>query len=130
MLRIGKYLILLTFALSLCACSAGEAGTTVTEKDAGKTITLAVGDVLTVNLEGNITTGYNWEPENKDLQILEMAEEPSYAPENNMPGSPGVITLRFKAVAVGEEILKLVYHRSWETDVDPLETFAIIVEVK
>ncbi|MBN1372316.1 MAG: protease inhibitor I42 family protein [Anaerolineaceae bacterium] len=130
MLRIGKYLILLTFALGLCACSAGEAGTTVTEKDAGETITLAVGDVLTVNLEGNITTGYNWELENTDLQILELAEEPSYAPENEMPGSPGVITLRFNAVAAGEEILKLVYRRSWETDVDPLETFAIIVEVK
>jgi len=89
-----------------------------------------VGDVLIVKLEGNPTTGYNWEPENKELTTLEMDGLPDFNPDKNMPGSPGMVTLRFNAVATGQETLKLVYHRSWEADEEPLDTFTIIVEVK
>jgi inhibitor of cysteine peptidase len=103
----------------------------ITEKNAGTTVTLESGDTLVVRLKGNLSTGYSWESEKKDHKLLVMIGEPEFTPESkSIVGSAGVITLKFKAVAVGKERLKLIYHRTWEKNAAPLQTFEVTLVVK
>lgn len=55
--------------------------------------------------------------------------EPEFQADSQLLGAEGKMILRFKGVAPGKINLKLVYHRPWEKDVEPLETFVINIEV-
>ena len=102
----------------------------LTVDDSGGSITLSPGDTFTVTLVGNPTTGYSWEATAFDDTVLEMIGEPGYAPDSDLVvGSGGVYTFTFEATAVGEADLSLVYHRAWEDDVEPIETFTVHVTV-
>jgi inhibitor of cysteine peptidase len=125
------FALMLILLLSLAACSNPQGIGSLTEEDNGKTITLNFGDTLPVRLQGNPSTGYTWEPANADLKILTIVGEPEFIAQNpGTTGSGGIVTLRFKATATGQESLKLIYHRSWEKDVAPLKTFEITVVVQ
>jgi len=131
MFRLVQFTLILWLLVLLGGCSSPPTTGVLTEKNDGMMVTLKPGDTLVVQLKGNPSTGYNWEPENKDLKILEMIGEPEFTNQNkDAVGSAGVITLHFKAVAVGQEPFKLIYHRSWDKDVAPLQTFEVSIVVK
>jgi inhibitor of cysteine peptidase len=48
----------------------------------------------------------------------------------NLVGSGGSLTLTFRVLKTGPAALTLVYHRPWETNVAPLQTFSITATVK
>ena len=99
--------------------------------DDGREMQLKKGQPLVVTLEGNPTTGYSWEvAEPLDEQVLRQAGEPEFKPESDLAGAGGVQILRFEAVNAGQTALKLAYRRSWEKDVEPLNTFSIQVIVR
>ena len=124
---LGMFLLILFTA----ACAlAGRVPMTLSEKDASKTIELNIGDNLVIALEGNITTGYTWEMESKDNAVLRQVGDPQVTPQSQALGAPGKIALKFEAVNSGQAALKLVYHRPWEKDVAPLQTFEVTVVVK
>ncbi len=102
----------------------------ISEQDAGKTIALKTGDTLLIELDGNITTGFNWIPAPQDPVLLDQVGETEVTPESDLPGAPGKIVMRFNAVAQGQTLLHLDYKRSWETDVAPDKTFEVSVVVK
>jgi len=102
----------------------------LTEADAGSTVEVSSGDTLAVTLEGNPSTGYIWEVAPGSLTVLEQVGEAEFDASADLPGAPGKLTLRFKAVAAGEQPLRLVYHRPWETDVAPVDTYEVRVVVK
>lgn len=115
----------------LSACSAAASPLAITDKDAGKPITLAVGQELTLTLESNATTGFAWEAAGLNTAILEQVGEPEYkAPSSSLVGAGGVQVFRFKAKAAGQVELKLNYRRAWEKDVPPAKTFAVTVVIK
>jgi inhibitor of cysteine peptidase len=99
-------------------------------EDNGREITLQKGQTLTIKLEGNPTTGYSWEVVESEDAILQQVGEPEFEAESDLLGAPGTQTLRFEAVETGQMELKLVYRRSWETDMEPLETFTVHVTVQ
>lgn len=99
-------------------------------EDAGSTITLRTGDRLEVALNGNLTTGYGWEPQDLDSRILQTEGEMDYTSDSQALGASGVFRWRFKAAAAGETVLKMIYHRSFETDTPPLETFEVNIVVQ
>jgi len=99
--------------------------------DDGREMQLKKGQPLVVTLEANPTTGYTWEvAEPLDEQVLRQAGEPEFKPESDLAGAGGVQILRFEAVNAGQTALKLAYRRSWEKDVEPLNTFSIQVIVR
>ena len=118
----------LMIVLSLSA-RGSPAGTTLSEKDSGKTIELGVGDTLAVELEGNPTTGYLWEVASEDTTVLTLVKD-EYESDSDLAGSGGMFKFTFEAAAPGETTLLLVYRRPWEEDVDPIETFEVTVVVK
>lgn len=110
--------------------SAVPPAVTLTGADNGKAVELAQGDILAIVLKANPTTGYIWEAASGDANIIKLEGEPDYRAESSAIGAGGVMTLKFRAVGVGATDLKLVHHRPWEKDVEPIETFAVSVKVK
>jgi predicted secreted protein len=103
--------------------------TTLTAADAGSTVTLAVGDRLYVQLDGNPTTGYLWDVDGALPTVLEAVGQTLFQSESDLIGAPGTFTLRFEVIATGSGALRLIYHRPFET-ADPLDTFEVTVTVQ
>ncbi len=124
---------LLLVALSMAsACSPPQRARAVKLDvgDAGHRVELKTGQTLDISLEANPTTGYTWEAEGLDEHILQPVGEPEFKPQSNLIGAPGILALHFQAVGTGQTTLKLVYHRPWEKEVKPLETYSVEVVVR
>ena len=96
----------------------------------GSQIEIEKGQILVITLEANPTTGYTWEMIEGEEQILQQVGEIEFQSDSKLIGAPGIQTLRLEAVNVGQITLNLVYHRPWEENVDPLETFSVQVVVR
>lgn len=97
----------------------------------GRAIEMAVGARLLVSLPGNPSTGYTWEVKEGAAPVLELVGEPEFESDNpDLVGAGGTLTLTFRAVQSGTTTLVLVYHRPWETEVEPLDTFTVTVTVR
>ena len=106
----------------------GDGLVIVTGEDDGTELVLAVGDVLQVELEANITTGFRWWLDAVDADVLAQGGEPEYiTPDSDALGAGGTSVWRFEAVGAGDTTLRLYYARD-EGD-DPDRTFSITVTV-
>ena len=124
-------MISLFLALALFP-SCGTQGTQIKDVDNGKQITIRSGDVATVTLVSNPTTGYSWQVMEVDNTILVQDGNPEYKGaqgSEGLVGASGTETFRFKAVGTGTTTLELGYMRPWES-VPPIETFNIQVVVE
>lgn len=130
MIRIVRVLIALAGIAALVACGAAAGSTRLSEQDAGKTVQLRAGDKLSIVLDGNPTTGYQWEQDAGDLAILKPAGEPTFNADSSALGSGGKVTVPFQAAAPGQTTLKLIYHRAFEKSVPPIKTFEVNVVVQ
>jgi inhibitor of cysteine peptidase len=129
--------ILLMFAVAVAAAGCGSSATSgaggevkVEAKDQGRQIDVQQGQALVVTLESNPSTGYTWEQAEAGDQVLDSLGKPEFSSQSNKLGAPGMQTLRFRASRSGQTTLKLVYHRSWEEGIEPLQIFTIQVHVK
>ena len=124
-------LLILLVALTVATGCRGQQEVKASIGDDGREMQLKKGQTLVVTLEANPTTGYSWEvAEPLDEQVLRQAGEPEFKPESDLAGAGGVRILRFEAVNAGQTALKLVYHRPWEKEVEPAETFSVEVTVR
>jgi predicted secreted protein len=126
---INVLIAFITIAI-LAACGAGSDPVKLTAKDAGTTVHLKQGDVLEIALEGNPTTGYTWEAAPDSGSLLALQGEPQFKADSSALGSGGIMTLQFKAVQTGTAPLKLIYHRTFEPGVAPLQSFEVTVVVE
>jgi len=96
-------------------------------------VTVVLGQVFTVTLESNPSTGYRWEwVDHQDSIVEQMGEaqfKPREAGDPPLVGAGGWESFDFKAVNPGQMTLKLVYRRPWEEGVEPLKTFSLQVTV-
>jgi len=129
---VKRILLVLSFVVMLFVLSACDGGRVIniSRTDAGKEVKLDVGDTLVIELDGNITTGYSWVIDSVDSEVLEILGEPEYTGESKLPGAPGVFKIQLKAIGTGETKLVLNYLRPWEVDVDPIDTFEVLVIVQ
>jgi len=128
-----KILSLVTLAvvfISAAACNP-QKQVTLTVADKGSQVDVQVGEQIIITLDGNPSTGYSWEAENFDTTMFEQVGDPTFISSNpGLVGSGGTLTLTFTTLKTGKATLTLVYHRPWETDVDPVDTFVVTVTVK
>jgi len=118
------WVVLVVFAVG--ACQTADDGVSIDEGADGTTITLAVGDVLNVALPANPSTGFTWEVTAVDGAILSAAGEPVFEAESTAIGSGGTMTFSFDVLAAGTTTLKMLYHRTFETE-PPADTFTLTV---
>jgi len=101
----------------------------VDETANGGQVFLQVGETLVVALASNPSTGYKWEIAEVDSMVLKLTKE-DFKVDSDLVGAPGTQLFFFDALKIGQTSLQLVYHRPWETGVEPADTFSITVEVK
>ena len=137
-LKIVLMIIICAALLALLAC--GSSSTTpkqvsVDSSYSGKEVEIAAGGSLTVTLESNQTTGFQWELTTiSDQAVLEKVDQKYVAPEatqNGAPvvGAPGEEVWTFKALQKGKSTISMGYSRPWES-VPPAKTFTLTVTVK
>jgi inhibitor of cysteine peptidase len=101
---------------------------TVSEQDAGKTVSLKVGQALEVHLQGQPGTGAGWSVAPGSTNLLKY-EGVKSAGGAAMPGGSETQILTFTATAAGTGDLKLEYGRPWEETVPPQKTFSLTVKI-
>ncbi len=106
--------------------------TNLTDANNGQATTIHVGGRLVIELEANPTTGYTWEVLNLDTSLLVQSGEIEYRSSslNPMPGQGGTQILRFQAVHPGTTTLQLIYHRPFETNTPPLQTYNLPLTIE
>ena len=62
----------------------------LTEADADKTIDVAAGDTVEIQLPENATTGYRWTLETIDKSVCKVIADERHGPDKVIPGAPGV----------------------------------------
>lgn len=131
---------LLAISVSAAACGDdddddGDAPDEVqlTQDDDGKTVTVALDGTLIVALTSNPSTGYSWAVVADEPTNLELEGEPTYVPPGSttpVVGAAGTEVFTFKAIKTGSSKLSMAYSRSFESGVEPEETFEVTVVVK
>jgi inhibitor of cysteine peptidase len=96
----------------------------------GTNLTVAIDDAIEVTLDGNPTTGYQWEFVTMDPALLTETEPMKYEPANVLLGSGGRFIYFFKASAIGETDLRFVYRRPFEKDKPPAKMFQVHLTVR
>ncbi len=104
---------------------------TLTAADKGSQVNVKVGGQIVITLDSNPSTGYTWEAQGLDATIFQQVGEATFVSSDpGLVGAGGSLTLTYKAIKAGSASLTLVYHRPWETGVDPLDSFTVTINVK
>jgi inhibitor of cysteine peptidase len=128
------WLVLVVLILTglMTACASDDVFT-FSMADQGRSITLETGQELVLRLPSNPTTGYRWEIETLDRAYLQPIGEAEFVQdetgEEQLVGVGGVEVFRFRALEPGTTTLKLIYHRTWETE-PPLEIFELNIDIQ
>jgi inhibitor of cysteine peptidase len=107
----------------------------INEQQNGSTILLASGQLLTLTLPSNPSTGYTWELTALPTRLLKP-HAPAQAEKTRsssvaIPGEPGSITYRFLTIGEGSGSLVLRYRRVFEPATIPArKEFKIRVQVQ
>jgi inhibitor of cysteine peptidase len=104
------------------------ANETLTQADAGKAVELKEGDVISVRLEENPTTGYRWAVDELDEQVLELQSSDFVGAQGGGAGAAGERRLTFRAKRAGTTALRLQYRREWEKE-NPAGRYSVKVTV-
>jgi predicted secreted protein len=111
--------------------AATAAGPVVTLAQHDRTIRLARGETLTLRLESNGTTGYQWEIASLPRNLRRVSD--SYEAPNQgrgasaVAGAGGNQIFVLKGAAAGRGTLRLVYRQPWNRKDPPERSFRLIV---
>jgi inhibitor of cysteine peptidase len=77
-------------------------------------VLIGLGDVLTIRLESNPTTGYSWEASFDEEYVRFMGED--YQRTSMAIGGGGIVELTFLALKEGKTMITMRLKRPWEDD--------------
>jgi predicted secreted protein len=114
------WLLLICLMLSPSPLLAADTTITVTKEQAGREITLKVGNILLIELPGKSGTGYSWLVEETCAPYLKLLGQTTRQLQEGRVGGPvrlgGPVmqVWRFKAARPGACEIKIAYYRPWE----------------
>ncbi len=126
-----KRVLALAAAAVAALCCFGCTSSSGAHYEFGNGSVTAKGNTLTVALEGNITTGFQWTA-TLDGTALAPKEDAYKADKSNQPaaaGGGGVHTFVYEAAGTGSATITFQYARPWE-DEPPFRTAVVKVTVK
>ncbi len=128
-----KISLFLLFVMSVFLTACSPDVIRLTEMDNGKKITCSPEDTIIIELPGNPTTGYTWMQErvpSDSVLVLSREVFVQLKKDRNLVGAPGVSHFEYVVSGKGEEGIKLIYHRRWETNKQPIGKFEVLVHSK
>jgi predicted secreted protein len=60
--------------------------------------------------------------------VLEQDGQPGFEPDSEAHGAGGTFTFRFRVVAPGNALLKLIYSRPWDKDKAAAQTWHVTIK--
>lgn len=129
----GLLVLSVTLLLLVAGCGKDKAGEVqVDETNDGDTIEIDSAGMLIISLPSNPSTGYSWQISDPTGGLAQQGDVEHVQANAATPlvGSGGTDIFTFKAGSPGEYKLGLVYSRSFEPNVPPIETFNLTVRVK
>ncbi len=127
---------LFALLIPLLAHGVGAAELNLREADAGRVVSVAVGDKVVITLPGNITTGYSWSLARIEADAQRPAVKSTgdiaykQSPANGRVGVGGLFVAPFTAAVEGKAVVHLAYKRSFEKDKPAAKIFSVTLEVK
>ncbi len=100
------------------------------QADTGGTFEVHLGDGIVIELEENLTTGYQWELVSVDEEIAGLHSSEYSLPDHAKIGEGGRRILTFEARSVGSTEIHLKQYRPWEGDPSIIERFDVTLKVK
>ena len=89
-----------------------------------------IGDKIRAKLCSNPTTGFKWEYEMSNENVLKEEDYDFEEPESNVPGAAGIEVWTFEAVEKGETEVRMEYNQPWEGGLKEEWTYTITVTVE
>lgn len=123
----GVLLLLATMLPAATAAPPGPSALILGAADDGRQIALTAGQVLSITLDANPSTGYRWEVDSPESAIMRQVGTRFEQPAGRL-GTPGKQVLELTAVRAGQSTLRLVYRRPWEKGVQPVKAFSLRVQ--
>ena len=103
----------------------------INEAQNRQTVTLARTATLTLRLQANGTTGYEWKivalPRNLKLVSSAYEASPQASDAPRIAGGGGAQRFTFKAVGVGRGTMRLAYRQAWNPNARPDQTFQVSI---
>ncbi len=90
------------------------------------TLTVHRGDTVTIELDENPTTGYNWNLSTPDPQMIQVQAN-DYRMASTAMGGGGMRKIELQATGTGSTIINLNYTRPWSGEMS--ETFRVQLQV-
>jgi inhibitor of cysteine peptidase len=102
----------------------------LSQANANQTVELTLGDILSITLPENPTTGYRWALQAIDDRLLEL-QASTYSPAlTTGMGGGGQHCFTFQTKAAGMSLLELKEWRDWEGDASVIKRFTITVQIQ
>jgi inhibitor of cysteine peptidase len=104
----------------------------LTAQDRDRTVHLAPGEVVTIALAENATTGYRWAVDQYDDRVVDLLPseyEPSGEPGSGPVGAGEAVRFSFRARAHGVTPVRLKHWRHWEGDASIIDRFSATIHV-
>mgnify|MGYP001206375206 CR=1 FL=1 len=93
--------------------------------DPGTTIRVEAGKSFAIELAGNPTTGYMWQPD-VDSQHLELLGQ-EFEPTGGGVGAGGKEVFRFRALKAGDTEIAFAYRRPWDKESRETSSFQVAI---
>ncbi len=100
------------------------------ESDNNKDVKVAKGELFTIMLPAQPSTGFTWEVTAVDPKILGQYAKPIFRYSSKLMGAKGSYMLRFRALKTGESPVQLAYRRNFEKKIAPAKTYKVVVQVQ
>ena len=89
-----------------------------------------IGDKIRAKLCSNPTTGFQWEYEMINENVLKEEDHDFEEPKGDVPGAAGIEVWTFEAVNKGTTEVRMVYSQPWEGGEKEEWTYTITVTVE
>ena len=91
---------------------------------------MEVGDKVRVRLCSNTTTGFQWEYQMTQGNVLKEEDHDYEEPEGNLAGAAGTELWTFEAVGAGETEVSMTYSQPWEGGEKDVWTYTMMITVE
>ncbi|AWI10066.1 protease inhibitor I42 family protein [Ereboglobus luteus] len=121
------------FALCGCPKSARmphQVSVVLKNDEPSKDVTIVLGDILVIEMPGDMAAGYVWELRPLPPDVAGMALIEGRYSKASEAGKPGKFTYLMRTIHIGEQPLEFIYRHAAQKDKPPLKTFTVNVKVK
>lgn len=102
----------------------------LTDSDNGKTVSVQVGNLVTVRISENPTTGYRWAIDQQDNHLLELQTSDYKATTEGLMGGGGERSFTFRAAQQGNTEIRLKLWREWVGNNSIVNRYAATLQIQ